>query len=506
MADARRPSSEERARTRVAGFERALSRVRAEGRTRWVAEVVDAPVGDPLDAHAHAGRRDRFLWERAEDGVAFCAWGCLDETESRGPGRFDDLRAWAEDVRGRIDWIGAPRPVTAPLFVGGFGFEDEAASSADWKAFPAARFLLPEVIVERGLGIERRVLLARVEPGSTRASVEDELARRHHDARVATRPRAAAPAAETVGLTRAGLEDLARHGPDGPRFVVRSDRRHSTFRAQVRGALAEIGAGRLDKVVLARSLAVDHDGAFDEPAFLERLRALYPSCTLIAFGRGDDSFVAATPETLARVDGRRVETAALAGSAPRGRSPEEDRRLAHALRSSGKETAEHAHVVEALRAGLEPLCETLDVAPAPRLRPLFGIQHLETPIHGRLRAVDACGAAVDVLGIVRALHPTPAVGGRPAAAARAWLRRYEGLERGWYAAPIGWLDREGGGDFRVALRSALIRNHQGSAGEPGASRALLFGGAGIVAGSDPEAELVETRIKLRALLAPLTEI
>ncbi|MBY0397092.1 MAG: chorismate-binding protein, partial [Thermoleophilia bacterium] len=112
----------------------------------------------------------------------------------------------------------------------------------------------------------------------------------------------------------------------------------------------------------------------------------------------------------------------------------------------------------------------------------------------------------DVLALVGALHPTPAVAGAPPAAAAEWLRRHEGLERGWYAAPIGWLDAEGGGAFCVALRSALIRNGVGAAGRSGGSRARLFAGAGLVAGSDPEQELVETRIKLRALLAPLTEI
>lgn len=127
-------------------------------------------------------------------------------------------------------------------------------------------------------------------------------------------------------------------------------------------------------------------------------------------------------------------------------------------------------------------------------------------MRGRLRQTDEAENSVDVLTLVEALHPTPAVGGVPAEAARRWLRRFEGLERGWYAAPVGWLDVDGGGDFRVALRSALIRNGLGPRGESGASRALLFAGAGVVRQSEPESELVETRIKLRALLAPLTEI
>ena len=144
------------------------------------------------------------------------------------------------------------------------------------------------------------------------------------------------------------------------------------------------------------------------------------------------------------------------------------------------------------------------------MRALFGIQHLETPIRGVLRSAPDDVAlrprTADVLDLVAALHPTPAVGGVPGPRVREWLRRCEALDRGWYAAPIGWLDASGGGDFRVALRSALVRNGLDGAGASGASRARLFAGAGIVAGSQPEQELVETRIKLRALLAPLTEI
>ena len=172
--------------------------------------------------------------------------------------------------------------------------------------------------------------------------------------------------------------------------------------------------------------------------------------------------------------------------------------------------------MDAIRRTLSPFCAELDAPASPSLRKLFGIQHLETQIVGTLRddATSDAGDApddeardgADLLSIAAALHPTPAVGGAPSLPAQEWLRRFEGLDRGWYAAPVGWIDGEGGGSLRVALRSGLIRN--GLNNEPAgvSSRSLLFSGAGIVAGSDPTTELIETRIKLRALLAPLTEI
>lgn len=502
-----------------AAIRASIEGARTSGRARFVAAMRSLSIGSelapPLDGlrcFAFAGSRDRFYWERVEHGEFIAAWDCVDELEADGADRFRAALRWRRDLVARIEWIGDADPEASALFVGGFGFDEHASGDPDWKSFPPARFVLPGILVERTGDSLRCTGFARVEPNAIESEVAAALARRFDEALEAL---AAAPRPESDRAARAGKRiDDARSelGGQGPEYRVRSDRSHARFRGQVEAALAEIGSGRVAKLVLARSLAVDHDLDFELPEFLERLRALYPSCTLVAVGRGRDTFLAATPETLVRVAGRRLETAALAGSAPRGRTPEEDARLAADLLASEKERAEHAHVVDALRAALAPRCEALSVPPAPTLRALFGIQHLESRIEGTLAARagdgvgDGDGDAIDVLDLVAALHPTPAVAGAPSEAAAVWLRRHEGLERGWYAAPIGWLDGQGGGAFCVGLRSALIRNGVGSVGQSGASRARLFAGAGIVSGSLPEQELVETRIKLRALLAPLTEI
>lgn len=493
----------------------AVAQARESGRTRFLAwgfALPELAAGDGLRAFAWAANRDRSYWERVDAGELFFAWGSVDEIEDEGQGRFDAVRTWQRDLVARLRFAGEARPPGSPLVLGGFGFEAKASSDPDWKSFPAARFRLPEGLVERLDGRGRAVVFARVEPTTTAAAVEADLERRIGEAFAAVAPQGADASSEaraSIAESRPAASDggaSADATREGPEYRVRSDRSHARFCAQVESALGELASGRLAKLVLARSLAVEHDGEFDVPGFLARLRVTYPSCTLVAVGRGRDTFLAATPETLIRVAGRRIETAALAGSTARGRTPEEDRELAAALFSSPKERAEHAHVVDAIRAVLAPLCSRLAIAPGPRLRALFGIQHLETAIEGELAPAHAGEAPSDVLSLVEALHPTPAVAGAPAPAAAGWLRRHEGLERGWFAAPIGWLDAEGGGAFCVGLRSALIRNGLGPIGQSGASRARLFAGAGIVAGSDPGQELVETRIKLRALLAPLTEI
>jgi len=494
---------------------RSVERARREGQTRWLARVDSASDAPALDWYARAAARDRFLFEPGDSEDFSVAVGVSHEIESAGSERFRDVRAWARDTCARIDWVGAARAPSRATFFGGFGFEPESRGAAEWKAFPAARFVLPEWIVERVDGETRCVSIVRVEPGATVESIEAELLARRESfdlgegARETDRAAHPDPAPASVAWPAS-----PERWESGPEYRVRSDRSHGVFRAQVEDALAAFGRGVLAKVVLARSLSVEHDGDVDLIAFLARLRALYPTCTLVAMGRGNDTFLAATPETLVRVRSGRLETAALAGSAARGRTPEEDAVLARRLLENPKERAEHAHVVEAIREVLEESCEAVEIPAAPTLRKLFGIQHLETPIRARLAtsaASDSSAAAtdttpVDVLGLVDALHPTPAVCGVPRAEAQAWLARCEGLDRGWYAAPIGWLDTEGGGDFRVALRSALVQNGRAEGARFGSSRALLFAGAGLVEGSDPEQELVETRIKLRALLAPLTEI
>jgi salicylate biosynthesis isochorismate synthase len=491
-------------------IERAVDSARSSGHTQWVAHVVDADSIDPLRCYARCASDDRFLWQRCESREAFVAWGRVDEIESAGSERFHDVEAWTSEVGSRVYWLGEERPRTAPLFVGGFGFEEDGPSTAEWKAFPSARFVLPATIGEggeAGEGRARFTLLARVEPGTTAEAVEVELAGRLAEAITFTSmPVTALDESEKLDFDRW----RASGGPPGPEYRVRSDRAHSVFASQIGRGLEAIEAGDLAKVVLARSLRVDHDGRLDIPGFLERLSGIYPSCTLVAMGRGNDTFLAATPETLIRVEHDRIETAALAGSAPRGRTPEEDAQLAVSLKTSAKERAEHAHVVDAMREVLAPRCLELEIAEEPGLRQLFGIQHLETLVAGRLRPVKADGSGRvecnPLLRLVAALHPTPAVGGVPRNLARDWLRRNEGLDRGWYASPVGWLDAAGGGDFCVALRSALIRSGDPRSPEDSGSRAWIFAGAGIVAGSQPEQEVAETRVKLRALLAPLTEI
>jgi salicylate biosynthesis isochorismate synthase len=267
------------------------------------------------------------------------------------------------------------------------------------------------------------------------------------------------------------------------------DGRDAAHLLRIRRALAAVRSGALEKVVVARDHVFRGPGAASPDAVFEALASRHPRCCSFLIRRGDAAFVGASPERLVRVARAEVRADALAGSAPRGATLDRDARLARDLLESKKEQEEHAVVVRALRDALEPLCSDLVVPEAPRVRALAGIQHLHTPVTGRLRPdVD-----LPLLALAERVHPTPAVAGAPRESALAWLGAHEELDRGWYAGGVGWMDLRGQGELFVALRSALLREGE----------ARLFAGAGIVADSDARAELRETQLKLRAVLGAL---
>jgi isochorismate synthase len=305
------------------------------------------------------------------------------------------------------------------------------------------------------------------------------------------------PGADPAAAAERALRDLAAlsapeppaPAPNGAAHILATEEFPSPdqWKAMVARAAADVRAGRFEKVVLARQLAVHAGAAFDPAAALRSLRAAYPSAYVFAVATNGRCFLGATPELLVRLDGRDVEATCLAGSIARGASAAEDERLARALLASAKDQVEHRIVVRSIQEALAPVCDDVVSEAAPRLLRVANVQHLYTPVRGRL-AGDRC-----VLDLVERLHPTPAVGGYPRDVALAAIREREGFDRGWYAGPVGWVDRHGGGEFAVAIRSALVAG----------ADALLYAGCGIVADSDPDTEYAETLPKLKPMLAGL---
>jgi len=505
-------------------FARGAAEAARSGRPQWLSLCARAVPCDALALFGDWESEDAFYWEEPARGLAVAGLGRLHAIETGGPDRVAEAARLSRELfadHHRVELgaaLGAekdaqesrpPAPGYAgPLLVGGFAFsEAQGLAGSEWEAFGAGRLVLPEFVyvrqgeqawlsascgIVRGADLagERADFWARFE--QTREWVERGAAAGPGAA--AKAEAAAASSVQACWRRFPSALGLAGEGEPGPEYRVRSDRSHARYCAQVQSAREAIARGELEKVVLARSLEVVHDGVFDLPSFLDTLRRSYPSCATLAVRRARYTFVSASPERLVELAEDRVDTVALAGTAPRGRSPEEDERIGRALRESKKDQEEHAIVRHAIEQALGPVCGDLEGPETPGLLRLEGIQHLETPLVGRLD--PALESRPGVLDLVARLHPTPAVGGAPRAAAQAWIGGCEELDRGWYAGPVGFVTARGEGRFRVALRSARI-----CGGE-----ARLFAGAGIVEASRPEDELRETRLKLRALLAPLTEI
>jgi isochorismate synthase len=463
--------------------EQAVRRAAERGRPvlcSWSAEVESV---DALALFAALGSEDfRFYWERRKDGFALAASGAILRCRAQGPTRFEAVGAEVEAVFGAAASAGdAPAHLAGPFALGGFSFFDEV-DEAQWPRFSPAQFVFPAWTLACRDGRCAATVSALAEP---RPAAPDGAA--------------AALAAELAGaFGRVGLalpDALQARlqvtaALDAPAILHHADgvAGHQHWVEMVHAALDDIQGGRLSKIVLARVADLATARGFSHQAVLARLRSAYPNCfTFLVDPGGGRAFLGATPERLARFEGRSVRLGALAGTAPRGERADVDELLARGLMESGKERAEHAYVVDAILRAVAPLADEIARPNAPQLVKLNNVQHLYTPITLHLRERQS------PFELLRRLHPTPAVGGHPSQAACARIRACEDFDRGWYAAPVGWLNGRGEGEFAVALRSGTLE----------ANRARLYAGSGIVAGSEPEAEYFETQLKLQPMLTAL---
>ena len=452
----------------AASIDAACARAAARGRPVLLSiarPLADSPDPLPLVAAARRAGATTALLERRGDGVAIAGLGAAWSRDADGAQRLDVIRDDAVTLFAEAVVDGD----VAPLAIAAFAFAS-ATPGGDWRGFPAARAIVPRVVLLRRDGTTTRVVNLLVEPGEDGDAVGRRLQR----------------ALARLATWRAAVPDDGGH----PCYRARPDPEPAAWKRAVASTLDDIAAGRISKLVLARTCRLEAEHPFACAAAAARLRQGYPTCTTFWLGGAAGDFLGATPEMLVRVRGRTLATAALAGTIARGTTATADDALARTLLASGKDRHEHAIVVEALRAALQPLCDELTLEAAPQVVRLANVHHLRTALRGRL------AARAHVLDLVARLHPTAAIAGHPRAAALAALPAREGLERGWYAGPLGWFDAAGDGEFDVALRCALVRER----------RALLFAGAGIVAGSEPDAELDETRLKLQPLLAALMEV
>jgi menaquinone-specific isochorismate synthase len=283
------------------------------------------------------------------------------------------------------------------------------------------------------------------------------------------------------------LPSAAPPAPTATRFSVEGRVTRSAWSSQVDAVLDAIRTGALVKAVLAREVVVHADAPFDARVIVDRLRATQGGCAVFAA----DGLVGATPELLVHRWGFEVTSRPMAGTIPRGATDAGDSANEAALAASVKDGLEHRLVVEAVVDGLRACGVDVASVRGPDVARLATVSHLATTIAGHVEP----GSAVSAVELALRLHPTPAVAGAPRAAALELLRDLEAFDRGRYAGPVGWVDAHGDGEWGVALRCAELDG----------ATARLVAGAGIVAGSEPDAEWAETQAKLEPMLRALVQ-
>ncbi|MDO8473051.1 MAG: isochorismate synthase [Dehalococcoidia bacterium] len=453
---------------------KALKSILIRGRER--AQALKMPIlvslaqpvsctASPLSLFAARGRSvlHRAFWGRPAQDFWLVAHGRAAELSCEGDNPYDEvIQEHQALIRNAVIQSPGIRGV-GPLFLGGFRFDPRTVRDIIWRSFPDTLMVLPRFLFTKSKGDTWLTINTLVFP-ETNANVE----------------------ADALIDEMGSLQECSPDETRQPTTTNVTETSREEWAARVQVGQKAIENGLLTKVVLARQKVLCAEGQFSIERALGQMCRLYPECSIFAIVNNDASFIGATPESLARVEGSRLSVTCLAGSSARGSNPEEDRILETLLLASAKERREHATVVGMLASALKDVCYELHWDETPQVSKLKNVQHLLTPFSGNIHP------GYGILDIVKKLHPTPAVAGAPTEQALELILRMEG-DRGWYAAPVGWMDHTSSGEFAVAIRSALLRG----------DKAFLYAGAGIVEGSDPEQEFIETELKFQPMLTAL---
>ncbi|VAW08123.1 Menaquinone-specific isochorismate synthase [hydrothermal vent metagenome] len=413
--------------------------------TRTVVIPTSVPPLQLVRSGAHLFGRAFFFSEPG--GIEFGGLGATWRTVASGPGRFSIL----ED---EFAAASLPRGVRAAV---GFSFSEDGPKSDLWEGFGAAEVCVPEVAISTsvGGGYELRVTVAGGQSADNILSV---------------------------------LSDLAEPGrlrpPEPGNHTVEARPSTLDWQREVDDAVDAIRSGVVHKVVLSRSVVVKSEVPVPPFDLVHHLGTGHRGCYIFGWQVGDAVFLGATPELLLAKRGRSIVSNPLAGSARRGVSDEADQGIGAELMASTKDRSEHAFVVDDIRDRLGAITDELVAPSEPSVLRTAAVQHLSTRIHGTL------SDGVSLYDVAATIYPTAAVGGSPRQQAQVFIDKVERLDRGWYTGGIGWTDASGDGTLALGLRCGLVR----------ANEAHVFAGNGIVAESDAERELLETRLKLRPML------
>ena len=416
----------------------------------------------------HAEGQERYYWENQNDKIAFAGIGNAIELTAWGAERFQKIASQVRELFADATILGSDNPLTSPRLFGGFSFRSDFTPDNTWSIYTPAYFVLPHYQLvsignEMWLTINAQIPLDE-NPDDLVGELKSALAQKLSQLK--------AGEWNVINLQQSSLKQ------------VNYPMTYEMWDEMISLATDRIRDGELNKVVLSRVAELQFENRVNMMPILRHLADHYAECYRFLFEpRPSFAFYGASPELLAGVHGEKVQTMGLAGSIGRGETPESDQVLGDELLNSKKDQHEHQIVVDKIKDRLQPLTDSLSIEETGLLK-LSNIQHLYTPIQGTLKRSGG------VLSVVEALHPTPALGGDPREIAMQVIRDSEPIPRGWYGAPVGWIDSNLDGQFSVAIRSAVAQE----------SRVWVYSGAGIVEDSLPQKEWDETALKFRPML------
>jgi menaquinone-specific isochorismate synthase len=459
-------------------LEEELHQVRAEnGSVDYLALSISIPEVDVLAVLEQSREKNSFqyYWEKPSDSFAIVACGEHEKIVATGTERYRISSSKGKALLSRIKHISGINHNNASVHLfGGFSFHDYLESET-WKNYSSSSFTLPKWMIVKEGSCTILTMVVPIAENETSNSIQNRIELELGQLNQITNSKGYALSEEIILNERFETPSV-----DSAEYFEWID--------SINRAIAQIKKGSFEKVVLARELRLPLSEEVKDTHILNRLRYQYPDCYSFLISHGEESsFIGCTPERLASFNSKYVLTEGLAGSTSRGKTASEDALLEYNLLHSQKDLKEHEIVLDAIEENLINYADRVEHPAAPKVKKLSNVQHLHTPITAHIKQ------GVSRTEVLKTLHPTPAVGGFPRDKAVSFIKENEKFDRGLYAAPIGWINANGNGEFIVAIRSGLIKNDE----------VRFFAGCGIVEDSDPQKEWEETNLKFIPMLSAL---
>ncbi|WP_337018540.1 isochorismate synthase [Oceanobacillus massiliensis] len=447
-------------------LEEAIKELQTDDECRLVSITKKIDKVDPLHFFMAAKQLggNRTFWTDSKQNLWLTGAGKAHQFSAEAD-RFEETEKQWNAV---LDQAIIHNPFTVPgtgiVALGGMSFDPKKQPTELWKEFKPSQFTIPAFLLTRYKNDHYLTINIYVKKNDHAIQLADEL----------------------KSIEAKLLLGRVNHS-DSLTITDQLEVEPEKWKNSVREATEEIRNGIVEKIVLAREVRLKFNRQADIAIILSNLINAQPNSFIFAYEIGDNCFVGASPERLVKLEGKQLLSTCLAGTAPRGKTKDDDIRICNELMNDEKNRQEHAFVVTMIKRAIKDYCTEVDIPDEPVIYPLKNLQHLYTPVEAKLKDDHS------IFDIIKQLHPTPALGGTPRKESLAFIRDNELLDRGWYGAPIGWLDSNQNGEFAVAIRSALIQGNEAS----------LFAGCGVVKDSDPEKEYEETKIKLLPMLTVL---